>query len=97
MIVKTFTKNENNKIEFTGEELKKLLDEVYKDGYKDGKECNNYSYYTYCTPKWTPEPWWTYVTCDVPLSTCNDPSSTCNDSSSTASDYINITNRGEIK
>ena len=80
MIVKTFTRNKNNKIEFTGEELKELLDEVYRDGYKDGKE-DNITYYTYCTPKWSPEPWWTYVT--------------CNDSSNTTSGYINITSKEE--
>ena len=41
MMVKVFTKNENGKIEFTEEELKKLLNEVFYEGYNS----NNYSYY----------------------------------------------------
>ncbi len=36
MKTKVFTVNKNNKIEFTEEELQKLLDEVYYDGYEDG-------------------------------------------------------------
>lgn len=64
MMIKIFSKNENNKIEFTEEELKKLLDEVYKEGYNDGKNNNVYTYYT-PSITWTPDPnpWWTHVTC----------------------------------
>jgi len=45
MKVKVFTKNQNGKIEFTEEELRKLLDEIYNEGYWDGKG-NNYFYTT---------------------------------------------------
>lgn len=46
MKVKVFTLNENKKIEFTQEELEKLLDEVYEDGVTEGKK-SNYFYYRY--------------------------------------------------
>lgn len=55
MRVKIFTLNENNKIEFTQEELEKLLDETYNDGYADGKKSNYFYYrYPYCTTTATP-------------------------------------------
>ena len=61
MKTKFFTKNENGKIEFTEKELKTLLDEIYNEGYNDGKSRN----YTYTTPIRT-TPWWygTYCTAD---------------------------------
>ena len=37
---KVFKLNKNNKIEFTREELKTLLDEVYQEGYWEGKNQN---------------------------------------------------------
>lgn len=52
MKVKVFTKNQNGKIEFTEDELRKLLDEIYNEGYWNGKG-NNYIYttpYTYTYP-----------------------------------------------
>lgn len=48
-MVKVFTKNKQGKIEFTESELKKLLDEVYQDGYQDGKGQHVY---------WYSPPWW---------------------------------------
>lgn len=39
---KVFKLNKNNKIEFTREELKALLDEVYQNGYQEGKNENWY-------------------------------------------------------
>ena len=49
-MTKTFTVNKNKKIEFTRDELKELLDEVYKAGYNDGY----YSTFTWTSlnPKW---------------------------------------------
>ena len=47
MKTKVFTLNEDQKIEFTEEELKSLLDEIYNDGYYDGR---NSRYYYYSTP-----------------------------------------------
>ena len=58
---KTFKFNQNGKIEFTKEELKELLDEVYRAGYDDNSWTYNTpiiwkyeftgipSYYTYTT------------------------------------------------
>lgn len=57
MKTKIFTKNENGKIEFTENELKKLLDEIYNEGYNDGKSRS----YIYTTPTRT-TPWWQYGT-----------------------------------
>jgi hypothetical protein len=45
MKVKVFTKNQNDKIEFTEDELRNLLDEIYNEGYLDGRK-NNYIYTT---------------------------------------------------
>lgn len=61
MKVKVFTLNENKKIEFTQEELEKLLDEVYEDGVTEGKK-SNYFYYRY--------PY--YTTTAAPLTICSD-------------------------
>ena len=57
MKTKIFTKNEKGKIEFTENELKILLDEIYNEGYNDGKSRS----YIYTTP-YTPKPWWQYGT-----------------------------------
>ena len=61
MISKTFIKNENGKIEFTERELKALLDEVYTNGYQEGK---GKSTYTYTSPFWLDwnKPIYTYTT-----------------------------------
>ena len=37
MKTKFFTKNNKGKVEFTEKELKKLLDEIYNEGYFDGR------------------------------------------------------------
>lgn len=39
MTIKVFTLNENGKIEITKEELEKLLDESYLDGYYASQWC----------------------------------------------------------
>lgn len=86
MKTKVFTKNKDGKIEFTESELKRLLDEIYDDGYNDGKKkCT----YTYTTPYRYPYIPYYYTTCNgsnitagsstesYTLSTAT--SSTCND------------------
>jgi hypothetical protein len=57
MKTKIFTKNEKGKIEFTEKELKALLDEIYNEGYNDGKSRS----YIYTTP-YTSKPWLQYGT-----------------------------------
>lgn len=54
MMVKIFTPNKYGKIEFTKEELEKLLDEVYNSGYSDGR--SKY-WYTWTSPSWN-SPWY---------------------------------------
>lgn len=56
MMVKVFTLNKNGKIELTKEELQKLLDDSYWEGYR----ANHSNYYTYTTPSINP---WT-ITCN---------------------------------
>lgn len=45
MKVKVFTLNDKGKIEFTEDELKELLDEIYNSGYYDATH-PGYIYYT---------------------------------------------------
>lgn len=56
MKVKVFTKNQNNKIEFTEKELQKLLDEIYNEGYSEGYS-NGAGRYFYTTPYYTKYPY----------------------------------------
>ena len=53
MKVKVFQSNHNGKIEFTRAELERLLNEVYNDGYNEGKNSNTWTwtspYYTSTT------------------------------------------------
>lgn len=59
MKIRCFSKNKNNKIEFTETELKQLLDEVYNDGYSDGQVKNKLS-----------ETWWWYPNSDWGINPC---------------------------
>ena len=82
-MVKVFCKNSHGKIEFTEAELKKLLDEVYWDGYRDGSKTT----YVYTEPfninnQWWKDPYY-YTYCK------NDPYSTS--ISSATSTNANIT------
>ena len=51
-MIKCFTKNSKGLIEFTPEELEKLLNEIYNSGYSDGSLKN----YWWSSPSYTP--WW---------------------------------------
>lgn len=56
---KVFKKNKYGKIEFTESELKKVLDEIYDEGYMDGSSSNYY----YTTPyRYKPYPYY-YTWC----------------------------------
>ena len=44
MKVKVFESNHNGKIEFTRAELEKLLNEVYTDGYNEGKNSHSWTW-----------------------------------------------------
>ena len=54
-MIKIFTLNKNNKIELTKEELQKLLDESYWEGYRSGSNTN----WIYSTPTFSNP----YITC----------------------------------
>lgn len=84
-MIKVFTVNKNNKIEMTKEELQKLLDEAYWDGYRA-----NSGTWTYTTPNYTtttplnydPLRWVTTVSSSGNTTnhtiTCNDCTSSIN-------------------
>jgi len=59
---KVFKLNENGNIEFSKKELDTLLDEVYKAGYKDGKD----SHHTWTSPY---NDWWKYSVINTATST----------------------------
>ena len=44
MMIKVFETNNNGKIKFTREDLEKLLNEVYNDGYREGKDSHNWTW-----------------------------------------------------
>ena len=80
-MIKVFTINKDGKIEFTKDELKKLLDEAYWDGYKA-----NSNSWTYITPAWKPYVWCnTSGTTTVTLNSdqiLNSDQTTCNSTTS---------------
>ena len=50
MNIRVFEFNEKGKIEFTRCELEKLLNEIYKNGYKDGENNAKKDYWTWTSP-----------------------------------------------
>lgn len=63
MMIKVFTKDKDGKISFTEDELKKLLDEAYWEGY------NTNHNYIYHSPSITPI-WYGTTTKDSVTLTC---------------------------
>ena len=86
MISKTFIKNEKGKIEFTERELKELLDEVYQNGYQEGKGTPVFIY-TSPSPWKLNQPYYTYTTTTATTANIGNTTST--------SDHITITPKGE--
>lgn len=75
-MTKTFKKNKDGKIEFTVDELKKLLDDAYWEGYHDNDT------WVYNTPGTAKKSWWSspYVwtsttATDITLNSSNDNNS----------------------
>lgn len=55
MKIKVFCPNTNGKLEFTKEELERILNDAYNDGYRDGNYHHTYPwYYTSVTGSTTP-------------------------------------------
>ena len=58
-MIKVFTTDKNGKIHFTADELKKLLDEAYWEGYR----ANSHTY-VYTTPYYNWSPYNYSITCN---------------------------------
>lgn len=86
-MIKVFTTNKNNKIEFTKEELQKLLDEAYWDGYRA-----NSGTWTYTTPNYNPFRW------DITTASSgnNQYTVTCNDSINNINSTVKANLKNEI-
>lgn len=87
MVIKFFTLNENKKIEFTRQELKTLLDEIYSEGYNEGRK-NGEHYYYYSTPYYpspSKSPWYYSPTITCTTETAKDYKSSLVSSSTCAS------------
>ena len=87
MVIKFFTLNENKKIEFTRQELKTLLDEIYNEGYNEGRK-NSEHYYYYSTPSYPipyKSPWYYSPTITGTTETAKDYKSSLVSSSTCAS------------
>lgn len=50
MSIKVFQTNSNGKIEFTRNELEKLLNEIYKEGFREGEEKAKSNHWTWTAP-----------------------------------------------
>jgi len=66
MLIKVFTKNSNGKIEITPDELKKILDEAYWEGYRSN---TNTSLWTYNSPNIINKAAPYSITCDTAKAT----------------------------
>lgn len=63
-MIKVFTTNKNGKIELTADEIKKLLDEAYWEGYCNASNCHTF---TYSSPSIASPYQWTVNTSDSTL------------------------------
>lgn len=59
MLIKVFTKNKDGKIELTEEELRKVLDEAYWEGYRNKPLSDTI---TWTSPQWWNQPYYTTTT-----------------------------------
>lgn len=69
-MIKVFTLNKNGKIELTEKQLKKLLDDVYWEGYRDNK------HYTWSSPMTYP---YYYYSSEISTTSTNPYTISCND------------------
>ena len=89
MKVRVFYPNKENKIEFTKQQLEKLLDEVYEEGRAKGYD-QGYAASRPVTINYPYTPYW-YTTNTTPIITCNG-----GDYSTTSSATISTENRISI-
>ena len=87
MNVKVFQTNANGKIEFSRNELEKLLNEVYNDGYNAGEKHMRETYWT-----WSPNTWTTTInTQSLPTTYTNETSNL-----TTVIDNLKATNTDKV-
>ena len=60
MSIKVFQTNSTGKIEFTRSELEKLLNEIYKEGFREGEEKAKNNYWTWTAPSHYTSPSYNY-------------------------------------
>ena len=75
-MTKKFNLNKKGKIEFTPDELKKLLDEVYWEGYKDNSFIYKTPNYTYTGTPYSNDIWYTTTSTDPSIITYSTSNST---------------------
>ena len=87
-MTKRFEKNKNGKVEFTATELKALLDEVYNEGYNNGKYCSGVVW----NPPYRYDDWWNkpYITW------CSDSNSITTGATSNVADQCTATSTTTI-
>ena len=78
-MIKVFTVNKNGKIELTEKELKKLLDDVYWEGYRDNNKT-----WTWSTP--LTYPYYQYAN-DITTATSTASTATINAANVTSADF----------
>lgn len=81
-MIKIFTLNKAGKIELTKDELQKLLDDSYWEGYRNG----NNTIYTYHSPSVT-TPW--TVTCNTATNTATVNASDLSSATTVTTDNFN--------
>ncbi len=87
---KVFKLNKDGKVEFTTEELKKLLDEVYNKGYEEGKNEN----WSWTSPYHWPS--WVYTGDSITTTNANSNTLTIDSSGLKSPYYIDSTNDTSI-
>lgn len=90
MKVRVFYPNKDNKIEFTKQQLEKLLDEVYEEGRAKGYD-QGYAAGRPVTITYPYTPYW-YTIGTIPTTTCNNGDYTTTSTTTTASGYTTISN-----
>lgn len=90
MKVRVFYPNKDNKIEFTKQQLEKLLDEVYEEGRAKGYD-QGYAAGRPVTITYPYTPFWYTTTDTIPTITCNGGDYTTTSTTAT-SGYVTINN-----
>ncbi len=90
MKVRVFYPNKDNKIEFTKQQLEKLLDEVYEEGRAKGYD-QGYAAGRPVTITYPYTPFW-YTTSTAPTITCNGGDYATTSTTTATSGYVTANN-----